>query len=53
MDVSSLIIKLSRWHLPCDYLTVAIGREVQQVVPGFISTELDARLSFDTEKNRC
>lgn len=34
----------------CDYLTVAIGREVQQVVPGFISTEVDARLSFDTEK---
>ena len=32
----------------CDYLTVAIGREIQQVVPGFISTEVDARLSFDT-----
>lgn len=33
----------------CDYLTVAIGKEIQGVVPGFISTEVDARLSFDTE----
>ncbi|MGI9281707.1 MAG: transaldolase [Endozoicomonas sp.] len=33
----------------CDYLTVGIGKEIQAVVPGFISTEVDARLSFDTE----
>lgn len=33
----------------CDYLTVGIGKEIQGVVPGFISTEVDARLSFDTE----
>lgn len=33
----------------CDRLTVGIGREIQQVVPGFVSTEVDARLSFDTE----
>ena len=33
----------------CDYLTVAIGQEIQGVVPGFISTEVDARLSFDTK----
>ncbi|MCW7553137.1 transaldolase [Endozoicomonas gorgoniicola] len=32
----------------CDYLTVSIGKEIQNVVPGFISTEVDARLSFDT-----
>ena len=32
----------------CNYLTVAIGYNIQQVVPGFISTEVDARLSFDT-----
>ena len=34
----------------CDFLTVAIGKEIQGVVPGFMSTEVDARLSFDTEK---
>ena len=33
----------------CDWLAVGIGREIQQVVPGFVSTEVDARLSFDTE----
>lgn len=33
----------------CDYLTVAIGKEIQGVIPGYISTEVDARLSFDTE----
>ena len=33
----------------CDYLTVGIGKEIQGVVPGVISTEVDARLSFDTE----
>ncbi|WP_067516057.1 transaldolase [Endozoicomonas ascidiicola] len=33
----------------CDWLTVGIGREIQQVVPGLVSTEVDARLSFDTE----
>lgn len=32
-----------------DYLAVAIGKEIQGVVPGVISTEVDARLSFDTE----
>lgn len=34
----------------CDWLTVGIGKEIQQVVPGFVSTEVDARLSFDTEE---
>ena len=33
----------------CDWLTVGIGKEIQQVVPGLVSTEVDARLSFDTE----
>ena len=36
-------------QLACDYLTVGIGMEIQGVVPGFISTEVDARLSFDTQ----
>jgi transaldolase len=33
----------------CDYLGVAIGREILKIVPGRISTEVDARLSFDTK----
>lgn len=34
--------------LACDMFAVAVGREILQMVPGFISTEVDARLSFDT-----
>lgn len=32
-----------------DALFVAFGREILKVVPGRVSTEVDARLSFDTE----
>jgi transaldolase len=32
-----------------DDLLVAFGREILQIVPGRVSTEVDARLSFDTE----
>ena len=31
----------------CDYLAVSIGLEIQQSIPGRVSTEVDARLSFD------
>jgi transaldolase len=31
----------------CDYLAVSIGLEIQKSVPGRVSTEVDARLSFD------
>jgi transaldolase len=34
--------------LACDYLAVAIGAEIVKLVPGRVSTEVDARLSFDT-----
>ncbi len=34
----------------CDYLAVKIGSEIASVISGRISTEVDARLSFDTEK---
>ena len=30
-----------------DYLGVSIGLEIQKIVPGRVSTEVDARLSFD------
>ena len=31
-------------------LAVAFGRKILDIVPGRVSTEVDARLSFDTEK---
>lgn len=34
--------------LACDHLAVSIGKEITQVIPGRVSTEVDARLSFDT-----
>lgn len=33
----------------CDMLAVNIGKEILKSVPGRISTEVDARLSYDTE----
>ncbi len=33
-----------------DKLAVNFGKEILQIVPGRVSTEVDARLSFDTEK---
>jgi transaldolase len=33
----------------CDYLAVSIGLEIQQSIPGRVSTEVDARLSFDRQ----
>ncbi|MFK0572998.1 transaldolase [Endozoicomonas sp.] len=41
--------KTERVRNACDWLTVGIGKEIQQVVPGYVSTEVDARLSFDTD----
>ncbi|MFC3608892.1 transaldolase [Stutzerimonas tarimensis] len=34
--------------LACDLFAVAVGQEVLKLIPGRISTEVDARLSFDT-----
>ncbi|MEM9386803.1 MAG: transaldolase [Pseudomonadota bacterium] len=33
----------------CDRVAVAIGTQILQVIPGRVSTEVDARLSFDIE----
>ena len=33
----------------CDRFAVDVGREILEVIPGRISTEVDARLSFDTQ----
>ena len=32
-----------------DYILVAFGLEILKIVPGRVSTEVDARLSFDTQ----
>lgn len=32
----------------CDHLAVAVGKEILNIIPGRVSTEVDARLSFDT-----
>ncbi len=39
----------SRAAAACDYLAVSIGLEIQNIVPGRVSTEVDARLSFDRD----
>ena len=36
-------------ELACDKLSVLVGLEVLKTVPGRISTEVDSRLSFDTD----
>jgi len=33
----------------CDHFAVAVGREILSLVPGRVSTEVDARLSFDVD----
>ncbi|GAB3384132.1 transaldolase [Azotobacter armeniacus] len=35
--------------LACDRFAVAVGQEILKVIPGRISTEVDARLSFDSQ----
>src|SRR3989338_5965769 len=35
--------------LACDRFAVAVGGEILKVIPGRISTEVDTRLSFDTQ----
>ncbi|MGV8842714.1 MAG: transaldolase [Pseudomonas sp.] len=35
--------------LACDRFAVAVGQEILKLIPGRISTEVDARLSFDSQ----
>lgn len=35
----------------CDRFAVSVGREILSIVPGRVSTEVDARLSFDGERS--
>merc|ERR1711965_558936 len=47
------IIQLQTGSLPIDdridQFAVAVGSEINRLIPGVISTEVDARLSFDTD----
>src|SRR5471030_3010661 len=36
--------------LAFENLAVAFGKKILQIIPGRVSTEVDARLSYDTEK---
>ncbi|MBB3102351.1 transaldolase [Azomonas macrocytogenes] len=38
--------------LACDLFAVSVGQEILKLIPGRISTEVDARLSFDTNATR-
>ncbi|HEY6612583.1 MAG TPA: transaldolase, partial [Pseudomonas sp.] len=35
--------------LACDRFAVAVGSEILQIIPGRVSTEVDSRLSFDSQ----
>ena len=39
----------SQLELAMDKLAVTFGAEITKIVPGYVSTEVDARLSFDTD----
>jgi transaldolase len=59
--VLSFLLALIRFHYhawlvcyqrptqPQDKLAVNFGAEITKIVPGYVSTEVDARLSFDTD----
>lgn len=49
--VDSALASTSSVEDAADKLAVAIGAEILTVVPGRISTEVDARLSFDTKSS--
>ena len=45
----SIVNSAQQLSAACDHLAVGIGLEILKIVPGRISTEVDARLSFDTK----
>ncbi len=47
--VQKVLAETSSIDDACDHLAVAIGCEILKIVPGRVSTEVDAKLSFDTE----
>ena len=47
--VKEVLGRTSSIEEACDHLAVAIGCEILKIVPGRVSTEVDARLSFDKD----
>lgn len=47
--VKKVLGETSSIEQACDHLAVAIGCEILKIVPGRVSTEVDARLSFDKD----
>ena len=47
---SSSMTEKEKLDLIMDKLVVNFGNEISKLVPGFVSMEVDARLSFDTQK---
>lgn len=47
--VDEALAKTDSIAAACDYLAVSIGCKILEIVPGRISTEVDARLSFNTQ----
>jgi transaldolase len=47
--VDEAIAKTDSIAAACDHLAVAIGCKILEIVPGRVSTEVDARLSFNTQ----
>jgi transaldolase len=48
--VNSELTGEAKIDLVVDYLLVGFGQKILEIVPGRVSTEVDARLSFDTEE---
>ena len=48
-DAKSVAAKNGDEDLAVDRLAVDIGKEILDIIPGRVSTEIDARLSFDTQ----
>jgi transaldolase len=40
-----------RWGGTANYLQVNLGLEIASLVSGYVSTEVDPRLSFDTDES--
>ena len=49
-DLLNKIVKRADFDVTkaCEQLSVAVGGEILSLIPGYVSTEVDARLSFDT-----
>lgn len=48
---SKAVVSEDQLNLILDQLTVNIGAEILKIISGRVSTEVDARLSFDTKKS--